>query len=158
MFRGMNVRQIVLDSICIALCVLCVAAVLLLYRSLPERIVTNFSFSGEPGRYSEKSGIFVLLGIMVLLTGMFSAFVRIPALFRHINLPWTVPWGREGLIVSLTKDFLCVTNLCITAGNAYLVYACIRGKLSVWLLWLPYAVMFAAIIWYLVRVRKICKG
>ena len=72
MFRGMNTRQIVMDSIAIALCVLTVAAVLILWQRLPERIVTNFDFSGEVGTYSHKSRIFVLLGTMVLLTAMFS--------------------------------------------------------------------------------------
>lgn len=158
MFRGMNTRQIVMDCVCIALCVLTLAAVLILWRRLPDRIVTNFDFSGEHGSYGAKSRIFVLIGIMFLLTGMFSALLRIPAVYRHINMPWTIPWGREPQIVCLTKDFLCVTNLCITVDNVYLTYACIRGKLIVWLMWLPYIVMFAATVWYLVRARKICKG
>ena len=158
MFRGMNTRQIVMDCVCIALCVLTLAAVLILWRRLPDRIVTNFDFSGEHGSYGAKSRIFVLIGIMFLLTGMFSALLRIPAVYRHINMPWTIPWGREPQIVCLTKDFLCVTNLCVTVDNAYLVYASIRGALSSWLVWLPYIVMFAATVWYLVRARKICKG
>ena len=158
MFRGMNTRQIVMDSIAIALCVLTVAAVLILWHRLPEQIVTNFDFSGEVGTYSHKSRIFVLLGTMVLMTAMFSVLLRIPALYRHINMPWTIPWGREGQVVSLTKDFLCITNLCITIGNVYLVVASVKGRLLNWLLWLPYGVMFAAMIWFLVRARKICKS
>lgn len=158
MFRGMKLRQIVLDALSIALCVATVAAVLLLWKRLPEQIVKNFDAFGAPRSFGGKSSIFLLLGIMVLLTGMLCAFVRIPALFRRINLPWTIPWGREGLIVDLTKDFLCVTNLCITLSNAYLVVASIRGKLLSWLLWLPYGVMFAAMIWFFVRARKVCKS
>ena len=158
MFRGMKLRQIILDSICIALCVLTLAAVLLLWQRLPERIVTNFSFSGEAGAYSGKSRIFVLIGIMFFMTGTFSALLRIPGFYRRMNMPWPIPWGREPQLVSLTKDFLCITNLCITLDNAYLVYASIRGQLSNLLLWLPYGVMLAALIWYLLRARKICKG
>ena len=158
MFRGMNTRQIVMDCVCIALCVLTLAAVLILWQRLPDRIVTNFDFSGEHGSYGAKSRIFVLIGIMFLLTGMFSALLRIPAVYRHINMPWTIPWGREPQIVCLTKDFLCVTNLCITVDNAYLVYASIRGALSSWLVWLPYVIMTAALVWYLAKARRICKS
>lgn len=158
MFRGMNVRQIVMDCICIALCVLTLAAVLLLYRSLPEKIPINFDFSGVVTRYSGKSSIFLLLGILVLMTGSFSALVRIPAVYRRMNMPWPIPWGREGLLISLTKDFICVTNLCCTVGNVYLVYACLRGRLLQWLLWLPYVGVAAALVWFLVKARKICKG
>ncbi len=158
MFRGLTLRQIIMDCVCIALCVLTIAVVLALWQRLPEKIVMNFSASGEVGSYREKSSIFILLGIMVFMTGSFSALIRIPAVFRHVNMPWPIPWGREGLIASLTKDFLCVTNLCITVDNVYLVYACIKGKLNGWLVWLPYIVMAAAMVLYLVRARKICKS
>ena len=158
MFRGMKLRHIILDSLCIALCVLTLAAVLLLWQRLPEQIVTNFNFSGEPGVYGGKSRIFVLIGVMFFLTGSFSAILRIPGVYRHMNMPWPIPWGREPQLISLTKDFLCITNLCLTLGNAYLVWASISGKLSNLLLWLPYGAMFAGLIWYLLRARKICKG
>ena len=158
MFRGMNLRQIILDCICIALCFLTIAVTVILYPRLPERIAQNFNAAGEVTRYGSKSVLFVLLGVLVLMTGTFSALLRIPALYRHINVPWTVPWGREGLVVSATKDFLCVTNLCCTLGNVYLLSACLRGKLVQWLLWLPYAAVAAALVWYLVKLRKICKG
>ena len=73
------------------------------------------------------------------------------------SLP-TYPVDSEVTVVDLTKDFLCVTNLCITLSNAYLVVASIRGKLLSWLLWLPYGVMFAAMIWFFVRARKVCMS
>ena len=157
MFRGMKPRQIVLDALSIALCVFTLAAVLILYRRLPERIPMNFSFSGEVTGYGSRRSIFILLGVMVFMTGTFSALLRIPGLYRHINVPWPIPWGREGLLVNLTKDFLCITNLCCTLGNAYLVCACIRGKLSNLLLWLPYVGVAAALVWFLLKARKICK-
>ncbi len=158
MFRGMKLRQIVLDGLSIALCAATVAAVLLLWQRLPEQIVKNFDAFGAPRSFGGKSSVFLLLGLMVLLTGMLCALVRIPALYRRINLPWTIPWGREGLIVDLTKDFLCVTNLCITLSNVYLVAASIKGRLLPWLLWLPYGVMLAAMVWFFVRSRKVCKS
>lgn len=158
MFRGMNTRQIIMDCVAIALCVLTLAAVLALWHRLPEKVVTNFGFSGAPGKVSERRGILPLLGILALMTAMFSALLRIRAVYWHMNLPWTIPWGREGLVVAATKDFLCVTNLCITVDNVYLVYACIAGKLLPWLLWLPYVVLTAALVWFLLRMRKICKG
>ncbi len=158
MFRGMNTRQIVLDSVCIALCVLTVAAVLILYPRLPEKIAQNFDGAGNITRYSGKSLIFLLLGVMVFMTGSFSLIVRIPGVYRNMNMPWPIPWGKKPLLVSLTKDFICGTNLCCTAANVYLVYASLRGKLVMWLLWLPYVAVTVLLVLYLVRARKICKG
>ena len=158
MFRGMNVRQIVMDCIAIALCLLTLLTVLLLWQRLPEKIPMNFNFSGEVTRYSGKSGIFLVLGVLVLMTGSFSALLRIPGIYRHMNIPWPIPWGKKPELVSLTKDLLCGTNLCCTLGNVYLVYACLRGRLLQWLLWLPYGAVLVFLVWYLVRVRKICKS
>lgn len=158
MFRGMNIRQIVLDSVCIALCVLTIAAVLILYPRLPEKIAQNFDGAGNVTRYSGKSGVFVLLGVLVFMTGSFSALMRIPAVYRNMNMPWPIPWGKKPLLVILTKDLICGTNLCCTAGNIYLVYACLRGVLLGWLVWLPYVGVTALLVWFILRARKICKG
>ena len=67
MFRGMNLRQIILDCICIALCFLTIAVTVILYPRLPERIAQNFNAAGEVTRYGSKSVLFVLLGVMVLM-------------------------------------------------------------------------------------------
>ena len=158
MFRGMNLRQIILDCICIALCFLTIAVTVILYPRLPERIAQNFNAAGEVTRYGSKSLLFVLLGVLVLMTGSFSAILRIPAVYRNMNVPWTIPWGREPLLVSVCKDMICGINLCCTLGNVYLLYATLRERLLSWLLWLPYGASIVVIVWCLVRMRKICKG
>lgn len=158
MFRGMNLRQIILDCICIALCFLTIAVTVILYPRLPERIAQNFNGAGEVTRYGDKSVLFVLLGVLVLMTGSFSAILRIPAVYRNMNVPWTIPWGREPLLVSVCKDMICGINLCCTLGNVYLLYATLRERLLSWLLWLPYGASIVVIVWCLVRMRKICKS
>ncbi len=158
MFRNLNLRQIILDGISILLCVAVVAAVCILYSRLPEQIAQNFNAKGEVTRYGSRSVIFVLLGATVLMTASFSAILRIPAVYRNMNVPWTIPWGRKPQIVSVCKDMICGTNLCVTLGNVYLLYATLRERLLSWLLWLPYVVVTAVIVWCLVRMRKICKS
>ena len=158
MFRGMNLRQAVLDGISIALCLLTIAAVLILWPRLPEQIAQNFDGAGNVTRYGGKGVLFALLGVMVFMTGSFSALVRIPAVFRNMNSPWPIPWARMPLAVSATKDFLCLTNLLCTLPNVYLVYASVRAALRSWLLWLPYGLLAAVLVWYFLRMRKICKG
>ena len=158
MFRGLNRRQIILDCVCIALCVIALAAVCVLYKSLPDRIAQNFNSKGEVTRYGSKSVIFLLLGVTVLMTGSFSAILRIPAVYRNMNVPWPVPWGRKPLLVSVCKDMICGINLCCTLGNVYLLYATLREHLLQWLLWLPYGLSAVVIVWCLVRMRRICKS
>ena len=158
MFRDLNLRQIILDGLSILLCVAAVAAVCVLYSRLPDRIAQNFNAKGEVTRYGDKSVVFLLLGVTVLMTGSFSAILRIPAVYRNMNVPWTIPWGKEPLIVSVCKDMICGINLCCTLGNVYLVCATLRERLLQWLLWLPYAASVAVIVLCLVRMRKICKG
>ncbi len=158
MFRGLNVRQIVLDGLSIALCVLTIAAVLILYPRLPDRIAQNFNAAGEVTHYGNKSVIFILLGVTVLMTGSFSAILRIPAVYRNMNVPWPIPWGRKPLLVSVCKDMICGINLCCTLGNLYLLFATLRAHLLSWLLWLPYGASAVVIVWCLMRMRKICKG
>ncbi len=158
MFRNLNTRQIILDSICIALCVLTLAAVLLLWQRLPDRIALHFDARGAVNSYEGKSSIFLLLGVLVLMTGSFSVILRIPAVYRNMNVPWPIPWGSKPLIVSVCRDMICGINLCCTLGNVYLIYACLRGKLLMWLMWLPYAAVTVVIVWCLIRMRKICKN
>ena len=158
MFRGLNLRQIILDGLAIALCVLTVAAVLILYRSLPDRIPQNFGSDGTVTRYGGKSLIFVLLGVLVLMTGSFSAILRIPAVYRNLNVPWPIPWGKKPLLVSVCRDMICGINLCCTLGNVYLICATLRERLFQWLLWLPYAASAVVVVWCLMRMRKICKS
>ena len=141
-----------------ALCVIAVAVILVLYNRLPAQLPQNFGSGGEVTRYGNKSVIFVLLGVMVLMTGSFSAILRIPAVYRNMNVPWPIPWGRKPLIASVCKDMICGINLCCTLGNVYLVCGTLRERLLPWLLWLPYAASVAVIVWCLVRMRKICKG
>ena len=158
MFRGLNLRQIILDGMAIALCVLTIAVVLILWQRLPERIAQNFNSAGEVTRYGGKSVLFVLLGVLVLMTGSFSLILRIPAVYRNMNVPWPIPWGKKPLVVSVCKDMIAGINLCVTVGNVYLLYATLRERLLSWLLWLPYVTSAAVIVWCIVRMRKICKG
>ena len=158
MFRGLNTRQIILDGLSILLCVLCVAVVLVLYSRLPEQIAQNFNGRGEVTRYGNKSVLFVLLGVLVLMTGSFSAILRIPAVYRNMNVPWPIPWGRKPQLVSVCKDMISGINLCCTLGNVYLLYATLRVRLLPWVIWLPYGGAAAVIVWCLVRMRKICKS
>ena len=151
-------EQIILDGLSIALCVVAVAAILILYRRLPAQLPQNFGSSGEVTRYGDKSVIFILLGVMVLMTGSFSAILRIPAIYRNMNVPWPIPWGRKPLLVDVCKDMIAGINLCCTLGNVYLLWATLRAHLLTWLLWLPYGASAVVIVWCLVRMRKICKS
>jgi len=157
MFRGMSLRQRILDGTSIALCLITVAAVLIAYGRLPDRIPMHFSGSGAVTGYGGKANLFVLLGVAVLMTGTFSACVRIPRLYRNVNLPWTVPWGRMPLIVTACRDMMAAMNLCCTAGNVYLICVCMFTGLPLWPVWLPYAAVTAVLIWFLARCRAICR-
>ena len=157
-WQGMTLKQRILDTICIAMCVAALTYLLIVYAGLPDQIPTNYDFNGEVASYGKKSSLFFIVGIMFLMTATFSVILRLKAFYRHMNLPWTVPWGKMPLVVSETKDMLCWCNLCVTIGNAYLLYGSLTGNLSALLVWAPYLALTGVLIWYLLRLRRICKG
>ena len=156
LWRGLTLRQTILDGLCILLCIASLICVFALYGDLPERIPMNYGFHGEITGYGSKASIFILLGVMYLMTATFSVLLRVKAFYRHMNIPWPVPWGKQPEVVSVTKEFMCWSNLCLTVGNAYLLYGCINGALNTLLVWVPYIALLALLIWYLLRLRQIC--
>lgn len=82
MQTGLIIKQRVLEALSILLCIAALIYLLAEYPGLPERIPTNFS------AYGRKSSIFILFGLLVLMSGTFLLPVRLKALDRHVNIPW----------------------------------------------------------------------
>ena len=157
LWRRLTIKQRILDGLCILLCIAALICILAQYAKLPERIPMNYGFNGEITGYGSKVSIFGLLGVMYLMTATFSVLIRIKAFYRHMNIPWPVPRGKHPQIEIVTKDFMCWCNLCLTAANAYLLYGCIGGTLILPLVFVPYFALMPLLIWYLLRLRSICK-
>lgn len=157
MFRGLTKKQCILDGFCILLCAAALVCILILYPSLPKQIPTHFNANGEINGTGAKSSVFFLLALMYAMTAMFSVLARLKSLYRNINLPWPIPRGKEPEIIAATKDFLCISNLCVTVDNAYLIFACISEKLNNLILWAPYVLLAVEMVRFLLRVRRICK-
>ena len=113
MFRGMNVRQIVMDCICIALCVLTVAAVLILYKRLPDQLPQNFNASGEVTRYGNKSVIFLLLGVLVLIesSDIMFAIDSVPAVLSVSRDLFIVYTSNIFAILGLRQLFFVIEHM-----------------------------------------------
>ena len=155
--QNLTIKQRILDSFCLLLCAGAVVYVIAVYPMLPSKIPTNFAANGEITGYSSKTSLFILLGVMLFMTASFSVMLRLRALYRNMNLPWTVSKEKLPRVISVTKDLLCWSNLCVTAGNATLLYACASGTLYTDVLWLPYVILVVVVVWFLWRIRKICK-
>ena len=157
-WSGLTVKQRILDGLCILLCLGMVIYDIICYVNLPEVIPLNYNLSGEVTGYGNKYAIFIVLGIDLIVTASLCVMLRIPGLYKTMNIPWTVPWGREALLVSATKDFVCWCNLGLTATLAYLDY-CIAGQQRPGVfIWIPTAALLVLMVLFILRLRRICKG
>ena len=157
-WSGLTVKQRILDGLCILLCLAMVIYDIISYVNLPEIIPLNYNLSGETTGYGNKYTIFILLGIILIITASLCVMLRIPGFYKTINVPWPVPWGREPLLVSATKDFLCWCNLSITATLTYLNF-CIAGQQKPGIfIWITQAALLVLVILFILKLRRICKG
>ena len=124
----LTLKQRILDSLCILMCVGTVIYTAIMYPKLPEMIPASFRLSGEISNYSSKSTLLFLLAIDCLMTASLCVLIRVPGLYKTINTPWPIPWGRKELVVRVTKDFICWCNLCMTATFAYITWCCVNAQ------------------------------
>ena len=156
-WAGLTVKQRILDGLCILLCLGMVVYDIICYVNLPEVIPLNYNFSGEATGYGKKYTIFIVLGIVLVVTASLCVMLRIPGFYKTMNIPWPVPWGREPLLVSATKDFLCWCNLGMTATFAYLNF-CVAGQLKPGIfIWIPLAALLVMTVLFILKLRRICK-
>lgn len=156
-WSGLTIKQRILDSLCILLCLAMVIYDIITYVNLPENIPLNYNFSGEATGYGKKYTIFIVLGIVLIVTASLCVMLRIPGLYKTINIPWTVPWGREPLLISATKDFLCWSNLGTTTTFAYLNFCIASQRKPGIFIWIPLAALLVMTVLFILRLRHICK-
>lgn len=157
-WAGLTVKQRILDGLCILLCLAMVIYDLISYVNLPERIPLNYNLSGEVTGYGKKYAIFIMLGIVLVVTASLCAMLRIPGFYKMINVPWPVPWGREPALISATKDFVCWSNLGMTATFAYLNYCIAVQRKPGIFIWVPMAALLVLTVLFILKLRRICKG
>lgn len=157
-WAGLTAKQRILDGLCILLCLAMAIYDIISYVNLPEMIPTNYNLTGEVTGYGKKYTIFIVLGIVFVVTASLCVMLRIPWVYKAMNIPWPVPWGREALLVSATKDFLCWCNLCMNATFAYL-NVCIAGQHKPGIfIWVPLVVLLILTVLFILRLRRISKG
>lgn len=157
-WSGLTVKQRILDGLCILLCLAMLIYDIISYVNIPEIIPTNYNLSGEVTGYGKKYTIFIVLGIILVVTASMCVMLRIPGFYKTMNVPWPVPWGREPLLIGATKDFLCWCNLCMNAIFAYL-NICITSQRSPGVfIWIPLAALLVLTVLFILRLRRICKG
>ena len=151
--------QRVLDSLSIVLCVGTIIYIAAVYQNLPQQIATHFDSAGQVTGYQGKSMLIMLAFFMVfLITLPMCILVRIRKLYTVMNTPWPIPKGQERIVAENAKDFLCITNLSITAMFAYLTYCCISSRNPGLWVWLPILAMAFALVAFLMRTKKGCKA
>ena len=149
--------QRVLDGLSILICLAVVIYIIIIYNQLPQQIPSHYDALGNVTGYQGKSMLIVLAFIMVfVITLPMSVLVRIRKLYTVINMPWPIPKGQEETVAELAKDFLCVTNLLITAMFGGIMLCCIHGWKPGVFVWLPVALMIGALVVFLVKTKRAC--
>lgn len=157
-WAGLTLKQRILDGLCILLCLGMVIYDIISYVNLPEIIPLNYNFSGEATGYGKKYTIFIVLGIVLIVTASLCVMLRIPGFYKMINVPWPVPWGREPLLIIATKDFLCWCNLCMTAIFAYLNFCIASQRKPGIFVWISTAALLVLTVLFILKLRRISKG
>lgn len=157
-WAGLTVKQRILDGLCILLCLAMVIYDIISYVNLPEVIPLSYNLSGVATGYGKKYAIFIVLGIVLVVTASLCVMLRIPGFYKTINVPWPVPWGREPLLISATKDFLCWCNLDMTVTFAYLNFCIASQQRPGILVWIPTAALLVLTVLFILKLRRICKG
>lgn len=83
-----------------------VAATLVRFHRLPYRVPTHFDMMGQPDGWGERSFVFLMAGVMVLVCALISVANRAP--LRWVNLPFKVKEGREDAVLSAVRDMSTV--------------------------------------------------
>lgn len=157
-WSGLTIKQRILDGLCVLLCLVMVIYDIISYVNLPELIPIHYNLSGEATGYGKKYTIFIVLGIVLIVTASLCVMLRIPGFYKLMNVPWPVPWGREALVISATKDYVCWCNLGMTATFAYLNFSIVSQQRPGIFIWIPLAALLILTVFFILKLRRICKG
>ena len=151
--------QRILDGLSILICLGTVIYVATQYQGLPQQIPSHYDMAGNVTGYQGKSMLIVLLFLMVFVVTLpMSVLVRIRKLYTVINSPWPIQKGQENRVAELVKDFLCIINLMITIMFAWITLCIIRGWKPGFYVWLPIILLSAALIVFLIKMKRACKA
>ena len=152
-----TIWQRVTDSLSIAMAAGTLIYAAVRYHALPDRIASHFDNAGNITDYQGKSMLFMLGFILLLMTGVLCLLARIPGLYKTINSPWTIPFGREGAAAVLVKNCVCECNAAMTFILAYCLVGSIAGKLYVLPVWIATALTGVSVAVMILRFYRLCK-
>ena len=141
--------NIITDAVCLLAIIASLVVIIINYSKLPDRIPTNFDFSGNPTGYSGKGMIWALPVI--------NLFVFVPlAVIEFFPNAWNTGTNRRarnyafsvklsGILLTIVKTasvlFISALTIIVTLGL----------KLPPWLTILFVLVLAGTMIWYFVR-------
>lgn len=109
----LNVYQLVLIALTVILILACIAATMIYFPSLPDKLPQHFDASGNVDRYGGKASVFMLPAINLAMFVMFAFFVLSPRILENPNSfkpldPLSKPLiAKETLNILIECGFLC---------------------------------------------------
>lgn len=109
----LNIYQLVLVILTVILVIACIAATLICFPSLPEKLPQHFDINGNANRYGGRGSVFLIPAINLGMFIMFAFLVLSPKILENPNTirpldPLSKPLiARETLNILIECGFLC---------------------------------------------------
>ena len=128
-----NVIDWILDGITAAICFFTALFLLLRWSKLPEQVPSHYKMDGSVDGYSGKSSLIILLAVACLAGIIFTILLRFP---KTWNLPCKVTENNSYIVYRITKYWLSIVRIILTASLASLVwFVCMLKPLPSWWNW-----------------------
>jgi hypothetical protein len=146
----------VLEAICVAGLVMIVAVVLAHWADLPAQVPRHFTASGQPNRWGNRTGLFVLPAVAA---GVYILLTMVPRYPQLLNLPFEI----DRTFPAVQSSVLTMTTMLkaeVILMFLYIERASVRTALGsgagLGLMFLPLALatMFITLGWFLMKLRR----
>jgi len=127
------------------------------YSRLPASIATHFNFKGEPDGWGNKSTLFLMPVLCVILYTGLTVLSRFPHVF---NYPWTITESNARRQYAIARQLLSAVKVTLVITLSYVSWAMIQtatgnqNGLSPRFLMLESPVLFAVIGFYFFQAKK----
>lgn len=126
---------------------------ILVWKTIPDRIPMHYNAAGEINRWGDKSGLIVLPIISVMLYGMITLIERFPQIW---NTGVRVTEENRTQVYRLLKNLIAwVKMLVLLVFGSLTVLSSLSLNLPVWFLLVFLALLFGVVAYYIVRLTRL---
>lgn len=131
------------------------------YMNMPDTVPVHFNIKGDPDRYGDKSSIFLLCGIAVILVALFMYLIKSPQNYSKYNYPIKVTPENKAKVYALSARLMRVIMVNILIMFLFImveIFLIATGRIEsigIWSVILMLLLPIAPVVYYLWRMMKL---